>query len=193
MAHPRLTFLDLGSRFTGWASGTGEGLPTVGVWKFTQTGDNYGAVLAQLADAFHGHLIDHRPDEVAYESPILLFNQRFKGADGRWHKRNDNLETLRKTIPLGPRIEEICWRQNIPCHETSVASVKKELAGTFSAPKSVMVEAARKLGVTLPDGPGEEDAADSLGGWLLLLRMRNRALSAKFDQVLWGRRGGVLI
>lgn len=177
----------------GWCSGDGTTLPTVGTWRFTQTGDNYGAVLAQLADAFHGHLIDYRPTAVVYEEPILIFNQRFKDKDGAWRKRNDNLGTLRKTLPLGARIEEICFRQGIPCHETSVASVKQELAGFRTAKKSEMVVAAEKLGVSLPAGPGSEDAADALGCWLVLLRSRNRALSAKFDAAIWGGRANALI
>lgn len=192
-AHPRLSFFDPGSKFMGWATGTGEALPTVGAWKLTQTGDNYGAVIAQVADAFYAHLELYRPDVVAYEEPILIFNQRFLGNDGRWHKRNDNLATLRKTLPLGTRLEEICYRQGIECRETSIASVKKELAGFGAASKDDMVAAAEKLGVSLPDGPSRKDAADATGGWLLLLRLRNRALSAKFDQALWGRRANVLI
>ncbi len=177
----------------GWATGDGTRLPTVGAWKFVQTGDNYGAVLAQVADAVVAHIEVHRPDELAYEEPILIFNQRFKDARGVWRKRNDNLSTLRKTIPIGARVEEICWRRGIPCHETSIASVKKELAGFRTAEKSDMVAAAEKLGVCLPDGPGREDAADATGGWLLLLRLRNRALSARFDAALYGGRANALI
>lgn len=184
---------DPGSQRMGWCVGSGETLPTVGTWRFVQTGDNYGAVLAQLADAFHAHLMQWRPTEVCYEEPILIFNQRFKDARGVWRKRNDNLATLRKTLPLGARLEEMCFRQDIPCHETSVASVKKELAGFRTAAKSEMVAAAEKLGVTLPPGPDAEDAADALGCWLVLLRSRNRALSAKFDQALWGGRMNALI
>lgn len=177
----------------GWCVGSGETLPTVGTWRFAQTGENYGAVLAQLADALEAHIFDYRPTEVCYEEPILIFNQRFQDARGVWRKRNDNLGTLRKTLPLGARIEEICWRAGIPCHETSVASVKKELAGFRTATKPEMVVAAEKLGVSLPDGPGAEDAADALGCWLVLLRSRNRALSAKFDAALWGGRANALI
>lgn len=193
MSAPRYSFFDPGSKFMGWATGDGLALPTVGAWKFTQTGDNYGHMLAQVADAVTAHIHTWRPDEIAYESPILIFNQRFKDARGVWRKRNDNLDTLRKTIPIGARLEEICWREGIPCGETSVASVKKELAGFRTAEKSEMVVAARKLGVALPDGPSEEDAADAAGGWLLLLRLRNRALSAKFDQALYGGRLNALL
>lgn len=193
MTHPRLSFFDPGSKFMGWATGDGTRLPTVGAWKFVQTGDNYGAVLAQAADALEAHIAVHRPDEVAYEEPILIFNQRFQDARGVWRKRNDNLATLRKTIPLGARIEEVCFRHGIPCSETSIASVKKELAGFATAKKSDMVAAAEKLGISLPDGPSAEDAADASAGWLLLLRLRNRGLSSRFDAALWGGRANALI
>lgn len=190
---PVYSFFDPGSHFMGWAVGDGSRLPTVGTFSFVRTGDGYGRMMHQVAAAVGAHLDSYQPSEVAYEEPILIFNQRFKDAQGVWRKRNDNLTTLRKTIPIGARVEELCYDRDIPCHETSVASVKKELAGFRTAEKSEMVVAARKLGVTLPDGPAEEDAADALGGWLLLLRLRNRALSAKFDQALWGGRANALI
>lgn len=189
----RLTFLDPGSKRTGWAYGDGSRLPRVGAWSFPQTGKNYGHVLACLADALELHIDTYRPDEVAYESPIIIFNQRYKDANGIWRKRNDNLATLRKTIPLGPRIEEVCWRHKIPCWETSIDSTKKELAGFGGATKDDMVAAALKLGVTLPPGEGAKDAADALAGWLLQLRLRDRTASVKFDQALWSSRGTVLI
>lgn len=177
----------------GWCVGTGEGLPRVGCFNFVQSGDNLGKMMHQLAGAVGAHLDVYRPAEVCYEEPILLFNQRFRGSDGLWHKRNDNLATLRKTLPLGARIEEICFARGIPCWEESVQAVKKELAGMRTAEKPEMVMAARKLGVVLPDGPGEEDAADALGVWLVLLRKRNRALSSRFDAALWGGRANSLI
>lgn len=177
----------------GWCSGDGEHLPICGTWRLTQAGDNYGRMLAELADVLVMHIEQHRPDEVAYESPIIIFNQRYKDREGQWRRRNDNLATLRKTIPLGPRIEEVCWRKGIPCGETSIESVKKELAGFAKADKAAMVAAAEKLGITLPEGPAAEDAADACGGWLLFLRMRSRHLSAKFDAALWGGRANTLI
>jgi Holliday junction resolvasome RuvABC endonuclease subunit len=192
-ALPRYTFFDPGSKFLGWATGDGRSLPQVGAFSFVQTGENYGKMLRQVADAVGEHLDTFRPAEVAYEEPVLIFNQRYKGKDGHWHKRNDNLATLRKTIPIGVRIEEICDRRGIPCRETSIESVKKELAGFGAATKDDMVAAAEKLGVALPDGPRAKDAADALGGWLLLLRYRNRVLSAEFDKRLWGSRRGALI
>lgn len=188
----RLTFLDPGSKRTGFAYGDGSRLPTVGAWSFPQAGVNYGQVLACLADALEAHIEQYRPETLAYEAPIVIFNQRYKDASGEIRKRNDNLATLRKTIPLGPRIEEVCWRRGIPCFETSIESVKKELAGFGGAAKSDMCAAAEKLGVVLPDGPAAEDAADALGGWLLLLRLRDRAASVKFDQALYGPSRGTL-
>lgn len=173
--------------------GDGLGLPRAGAFSFVRTGENLGAMMHQVAEAVGAHLDLHRPVAVAYEAPILIFNQRWQDAQGVWRRRNDNLATLRKTLPIGARIEELCLDRGIPCQETSVASVKKELAGFRTAEKSDMVAAAEKLGVSLPDGPGREDAADALGGWLLMLRLRNRALSVKFDAALWGGRMNRLI
>lgn len=177
----------------GWAVGDGESLPRCGAFNFAKSGENLGLMLHQLAGAVEAHLDIYKTEVVAYEEPILIKGQRFQAADSRWHRRSDNLATLRKTIPLGARIEEICHVRGIPCYETSVASVKKELAGLRTAKKSEMVAAAEKLGVSLPDGPGREDAADAIGGWLLLLRLRQPKLSVKFDQAIWGRRSHVLL
>lgn len=185
---PVLTFLDPGSARTGYCFGDGTRLPRAGAWTFAQTGDNYGRVLRQLADALEAHIEAHRPDEVCYEEPIVIFNQPYRDASGMTRYRNDNLATLRKTIPLGPRIEEVCDRHDIPCHETSIASVKKELSGLRTASKDEMVAAAEKLGVMLPEGPARKDAADAVGGWLLLLRLRNRVCSERFDRALHGAR-----
>lgn len=193
MEQPRYSFFDPGSKFLGWAVGDGTALPMVGAFSFVSTGENLGAMLAQVADAVEAHLDTYLPVEVGYEAPILIFNQRYRDARGVWRRRNDNLATLRKTIPIGARIEEICHRRGIPCGETSVESVKKELAGFGAADKDDMVAAAEKLGVTLPPGPSRKDAADACGGWLLLLRYRNRLLSAEFDRALWGSRRHALL
>lgn len=150
-------------------------------------------MMQQVSQTVGVHLDTYRPVECAYEAPILIFNQRYKDSQGVWRKRNDNLGTLRKTLPIGARIEELCLDRGIPCHEDSVQAVKKELGGHRSAEKSEMVFAAKKLGVTLPVGPGEEDAADALGLWLVLLRKRDRKLSVKFDQALYGGRANALI
>lgn len=161
----------------GWAVGSGECLPTCGAWRFPQTGENLGAMLCWLDDALGQKLDEWQPIELVYEAPILL--------------RHDTLGRLRKTLNLGGHIEYVCERRGIPCSEVSLRAVKKELAGFEQADKSVMVSAALKLGVSLPTSKadGREDAADALGAFLVLLRLRNRAYSYEFDRRLWGARG----
>lgn len=177
----------------GFCVGNGHRLPTAGTWLLKQTGDNLGRMLAQVADNLEDHIEIYRPDEVGYEEPILIFNQRYKDKNGEWRKRNDTLVTLRKTIPLGARVEEVCYRRGISCTKHSIAGVKKELGGFADASKDDLVFAAEKLGITLPSGEAKKDAADATGGWLLLLRLRSRALSMPFDQALWGQRRAFLI
>lgn len=165
----------------GWATGSGETLPRAGAWRFIQAGDSLGAMLTYLDDALAAHIEEHRPDEIAYERPILL--------------RHDTVDRLRKTYSLGAHVEFVCARRGIPCSDVSIQAVKKELAGFDTAGKSDMVAAALKLGVALPatKADGREDAADALGGFLLLLRLRNRAMSSKFDAALYGGRANALI
>jgi Holliday junction resolvasome RuvABC endonuclease subunit len=177
MAGPVLLGLDPGSQRMGWCVGDGDGLPTVGAWRFEQTGADLGAMLEQL----HGQLVAlvdrHDVTHVAYERPILL--------------RHDTVERLLKTYNLGGHVQWFCRTNEIPCRTVGIQEVKRELAGMASAGKSDMVYAAEKLGVALPltRADGREDAADALGVWLLLLRQLDRAKSQEFDRRLWGARG----
>ncbi len=169
--------IDPGSQKMGFAVGDGTGLPICGAWRFDQTGDDLGAMLAQLDDRLEETITQHGVQEISYEAPILL--------------RHDTLGRLRKTLSLGAHVEFVCHRMGIPCSEVSLRDAKKELAGFGQAEKSDMVSAAVKLGVTLPatKAAGREDAADALAVFLLLLRKRSRGLSYEFDRRLYGVRG----
>lgn len=177
---PVLAAFDPGTRRLGWTVGDGFDLPTSSAWRFEQCGDDLGLMLHQIDEKLCDFLDEHRPEAVAYESPILT--------------HFDKLQSVRKTFSLGAHIEFVCHRRDIPCFEVDLRAVKKELAGIPGASKADMVYAAEKLGVVLPItlADGREDAADSLGVWLLLLRAKRPRLSAEFDRVLWGARGALL-
>lgn len=193
MTYPRLSGFDPGSQRFGWASGDGSALPHAGAWAFPQTGASLGKMLVWLDDALDAHYELYRPEAVVYEAPILVINQRFKDAQGQTRFRSDTLANVRKTYNLGGHIEFWCERKGIPCHEVDLVAVKKELAGFGAAQKSDMTTAAEKLGVSLPEGQGREDAADALGCWLLLLRAKSRLLSSRFDAALYGGRANALL
>lgn len=169
--------LDPGSQRMGWCVGSGDVLPFTGAWRFEQTGDDLGAMLAQL-DGHLSHLLDNSGvTNVAYEAPILL--------------RHDSLARLRKTLSLGAHIEFACHQRGIPCSEVRLQDVKRELSGNARAEKDLMVTAAQKLGIALPTSKadGREDAADAVGVWLLLLRAHDPERSREFDRRLFGVRG----
>ncbi len=173
------TGLDLGMTLTGFCTGSGERLPTAGVWRMLPVGADLGALIDQFDQALAAHIDQHRPDCVAYEAPILL--------------RRDALLTLRKTYSLGAHLEWTCRRRGIECSEVDLRAVKLELAGMQSASKEDMTAAAEKVGLVLPSGPGREDAADAFGVFLLLLRARSRLLSSRFDAALYGGRANSLL
>lgn len=182
----RLLALDLGSRLTGWCAGTGEVVPEADAWAFmpvvTPDGYDYGYLLDQL----HGYLdvafARFRPESVVYEAPIHI-------PKGRSRPYGDTLHKMRLLYPLGAHLEWYCRRAEIPCHEVSVADIKREVTGNAYAPKDDMVAVARRCGLELPKGPAAEDAADAFGAWLLALRAYDKPRSARWDQRLWGGKG----
>lgn len=179
-----LSTFDLATHFTGWCSGAGDGLPTVGAFEFVPTGDDIGRLLAQFEMALDTHFLAFAPVMVAYEAPILVVKHANRGTD--------KLLTIRKLYNLGGFLEWYCRKRGIPCVEADLRQIKKELTGDSLADKDAMCRAARKLGLTLP-AKGADDAADAFGLWLLLLRTVSREKATRFDKALWGARGALLL
>lgn len=177
---------DLATRTTGYCAGTGEVRPEAGNLKFDQTGDSLG----QLGIAFWsaaGALFDRfKPTLVVYEAPILVI----KGKMGAG--RTDRLPVVRKLYGMGFLLETMCELRGVPIAEVGLHAIKREVTGQSHADKDAMVAVARRCGLTLPDGVGARDAADAWGAWLIGLRHNNKEASARWDRLIWSRRGALL-
>lgn len=179
-----LSTFDLASRLTGWCSGSGDALPVCGVWEFSAAPDDLGGLLRQFRIALDQHFLAFDPVLVAYEAPILVVNNEKRGTD--------KLAKIRRLYAMGAFLEYYCLERGVKCVEASPQAIKKALTGNFRADKTAMVAAAKRIGMTLPTGPGEEDAADAFGLFLLLLSTVSRDKMQRFDKALWGARGAFL-
>lgn len=177
----KILALDLATIRTGYCVGDGRSTPVCGAWIFPHVADDLGALALAYEDYLTAIMDAHRPDLVVYESPILVGSR-------------DRLIVVRKLYGLGWGTELVCARRGVPCMEAGLRRIKKELAGFSGAAKDDMVAAAVKLGIALPTtkAAGREDAADSVGAWLLGLRYADRATSALWDAKLWSSRGAML-
>jgi Holliday junction resolvasome RuvABC endonuclease subunit len=126
------------------------------------------------------------PEALVFEAPILVHKSK-------WSKRNDRLEDVARTLAMCGHVEWLCRSRGVDYSSVDLRDVKKELAGFGGADKNDMVAAAEKIKLQLPASPkrAREDSADAFGAWLLLLRARNRSLSARFDSALYGSRGAL--
>lgn len=180
--------LDLATRLNGWCAGDGASIPSAGAFLLPQVEEDIGRMLCQLDDEIAALIDWHKPTLVIFEAPIL---------PSRGRKGNSVMgSTLvrRKLMNLTGHVEFMCTRRGIECREADVQRIKRELAGFASADKRDMVAAAQKVGIELPitKAAGQEDAADAFGAWLLGLRYKDGALSARWDSKLYGSRGALL-
>lgn len=181
-----LLAFDLATRLCGWTAGDGRSIPVAGAFKMAQHGEDIGAMLGELDDNLNALFDRFQPTHVCFEAPILPQGRRGDGGSVV-----GSLLVRRKLFNLGGHLEFVCHRRGIACGEEEVRAIKRELAGTTKAQKADMVAAAEKIGVRLPatQAAGREDAADSVGVWLLGLRRIEPALSAEFDRRLYSSRG----
>ena len=184
----QITGLDPSSRLTGWATSDGSAIPLAGVWPMRQCGDDLGMMLDIFDQFLSIHIDRFHPDVFVVEGPILVVNHGAK-TKGRY---TDSLSKLRKLYPLNAHIQFVCRRRGIVYQEETLQALKRELCGKSNAEKSEMVRVARRIGVELPDGPGEEDAADASAACLIGLRRYVPQCSRRFDQLIHGRRGALL-
>jgi Holliday junction resolvasome RuvABC endonuclease subunit len=146
--------------------------------------------VGHLLELFHNQLcvmLDRfEPAALVFEAPILVHKSK-------WSQRNDRLEDVARTLAMCGHVEWLCRSRGIEYSSVDLRAVKKELAGFGGADKDDMVAAAEKIRLRLPASPkrAREDASDAFGAWLLLLRAKDRSLSARFDSALWGSRGAL--
>ncbi len=170
--------LDLASRLTGWACGDGAAVPLVGAWEFGPVEGDYGLLLSNLNDYLD---VAHRRfafTHVGVEAPIFV--------------PGDKLSKLRLLYPLPAFVAWWCRERGITFREYTVQAVKQAVGGSAHAGKPDMVHVARKCGLELPPGPGEKDAADAFGVWILMLREFAPAHSRRWDTRLFSPRGALL-
>ena len=183
----QITGLDPASRLTGWATSSGD-IPLAGVWPMKQCGDDLG-MMVDLFDQFLSIHIDRfHPDVFVVEGPILIVNHHPKAGN----RPTDTPGKLRKLYGLNSHIQFVCKRRGIVYQEETLQALKRELTGKSNGEKAEMVRVARRIGIELPDGPGEEDAADGVAACLIGIRRYVPLSSRRFDQLIHGRRGALL-
>ena len=170
---------------TGFAYARPHLTPICGSVRAPVTGGDLGAFgafywrfLSNLIAELSSKLGEHENMVVIYEAPIL--------------PRQTRLATTRKLQALGVILETVCALHAadsgklIEVVETNLKSIKKELAGTGGASKAMMVHAAKRAGISLPE-EGEEDAADAFGAFLMGVRHYATPTEAAYwDRRIWG-------
>lgn len=178
--------LDLATR-SGICYGRPDTTPVVQVVRAPVSGDDLGLFGAFYVRFFTG-LLDQlcarlEPEEdilVNYEAPVLP------------RTGMTQIATTRKLQSMGVLVEAVCHMQaearaiKIDVRECYVASIKKELTGKGQADKGLMVLAARRAGIALPDGDEAFDGADAFGAWLLAIRHQAPAHQSYWDRRLYG-------
>lgn len=188
--------LDLASR-SGIAYGRPDTIPHIEVVKAPVCGDDLGLFgsfwLNYFTSLLNGLCDRLQPGEdviIAYEAPTLPRE--------RWDPEKmkmvgmTQLATTRRLHSMGVLLETVCRIVAeardviIRVYECFISSIKKELAGSGKADKSMMVLAARRFGVTLPDGDEAFDGADALGCWVLAIRHQLPEFQSIIDRRLYG-------
>lgn len=206
--------VDLGTS-TGFAYGRGDALPHVGSLRMPSTGDDVGAFLKFFRDWFVPTIrrlkldalrgepgyaaalfgeetaTPSEPLIVVYEAPILpqpkAWIEFHGGRPVAKCKMETNITTTRKLQSLAGVLELMCADLEVPCFETHLGTMKKELTGRGDAEKGAMLLMARKAGLQLSDGPEAFDEADAFAAFLVAIRYQRKQYLPFWDQKLWGR------
>lgn len=180
--------LDIATRLTGWAAGSGDSLPVCDTMRFPYVDADYGRLI-DLFDQNLCALVERfKPGAFIYEGPILVVNRKDDDEGGH----TDKPMTLRKIYGMGTHLEFFCRRRGIECSEVTLQAIKKMVTGDHNAEKERLVAVALKCGLTLPTGPAAKDAADAWGAWLLGLQHYNPDASRRWDARIWSPRGALL-
>lgn len=162
---------------TGLCFGRPDTTPTVQVIRAPVTHEDLGKWGAFFVRAFM-RLLDQLAERLEpgegillnYESPVLI--------EKKWDKEKmrmvggNPIVTTRKLQGLGMILETVCEMHPAPTmiYECHLSTIKKTLTGSGKATKEEMVLAARRAGVSLPEGAEAFDAADALGAWVLAIQ-----------------------
>lgn len=176
---------DLGENRTGWCTGTGDGDPKVGAWRYASddiaAGDKLGVALEEFDQDLGRFLTDNCVAHVVAEAPLML----------KW----DSMLTLRRIYGRGAHLQWVCHKRGISYREESPAALKKRLTGSHKAKKDDMVHVVtQKLGLVLPatKADGREDAADGVAAWLIGVDVHARRFQGAWDKRLYSARGALL-
>lgn len=145
--------LDLATR-TGWCAARAGDPVRVGTNRLPSTGKDMGTFLNAHLDFMERAIINHRPDVVVYESPIL-------------RSGNTQIATLRKLYSLAGVTEMACANHGLKVFEVHLQTAKAMLAGTGRAQKHEMIKAARRRGVDVED----DNQADAFAVFLVAVKM----------------------
>lgn len=176
---------------SGWCSGDGQALPTVGHILLPKPVDGArGPMFTAFRRAVIKLIEEERPDLIVGEQSILPAPKLRRDERGRsfilWPV---NIETTMLLQGLWAILEQVADAKGIECGHVDVSTVKKELAGYGGADKDDMVYVARKIGLEI----AVHDEADALGVWLAAGRLRwSKDLSARWDRLLYSSRGALL-
>lgn len=174
--------LDLATS-SGFTYGRPDTTPFCGAVRAPACGEDLGAFGAfyweffnRTLDALYERLEPEETLLVNYEAPVLP------------RQGMTQIATTRKLQSLGVLLETACelHAARTAVYECHLQSMKKELGGSGRATKPDMVFAARRAGISLPEGPEAQDAADSFGAWLLAVRHHAREHSAYWDRRVHG-------
>lgn len=147
--------LDLATK-TGWCLARAGDPVRVGTHVLPSTGKDIGTFLLRHQHWMEQVFIDHRPELVVYESPILRSGQT-------------QIATLRKLYGLAGVTEMVSTARGVPCFEVNLATAKNLLSGNGRASKPDMIQAARARGVPVED----DNQADAFAVFLCAVKHRS--------------------
>lgn len=153
---------------SGWVAGDGSIKPVVGHFRLPPTGHDVGAFLCGARDYYNALIDRFQPDVVLFEMPVL-------GAVV-------TVAVTRKLHGMAGMLEVVCRDRGVPCYEVSPATAKKRLTGSGRARKADMLQAARRLGLTIET----EDEADAVAVWLCGIHYYAPALWPRWEARLRG-------
>jgi len=147
----RILALDIASRL-GWATDGADGRLIFGVYALPTSAENPGVAFCAFERWLDQRIIEHRPDTLAIEAPLVLAGRR--GA-----KVLTNARTVAVLNGLWAIALLVSTSHKLRIFQANVMSIKKHFTGNGHADKAAMVKQCRLLGWPVTD----HNAADALG------------------------------
>lgn len=163
---------DLSPSLCGWCFAGQDGTLLADAFALPALGADLGGLAAALQAQVEALIDRFHPTQMAYEAPLLL--------------RHDSLIDLRKIYGLGVVLELLAHREGLAISEMDPKRVKTAMTGDPFAHKRDVVEAALRLGVTLPatKAQGREDAADAVGVAVVQMSVSDPAAASPWVAIL---------